>query len=438
MEEKTNKTNNPKKFIISSIKLNKYKFFPGETIEGKLTIIPNKDFQGNDNNILKITNISFHLAQNIIYNVSTLNFMNNLEEQKENNKQTTIKKELINFEHLKGYEIKEILEIPFQFIIPPMDDNSSQNFMPSFRFISPKLKCFIFHILSIKIPGESNFLYIIIFIRKLPNKLLDDKDNKKDSNNNEELETHIHKENIVKICKLFKAGKLNYKIKINKSLKYQDENIPIEIHLDLTDLKKVSVKSINISFIKSLTFKKNSRIYKETISEKMISILKDKKDIIIKDYIQINKEDFPDLSAEEFQKEYNQIINECDALNNDKNLYQNKMKNNFTPPIENELFKFEYLLDIVFNLSTLTKDNNIIIPIDFYDGDYNNINLLFPDNNNKDNSNSINNENNIIDIDNKEVNENNEIQKLIKEDNYNDFVIINTKDIINNLDENKK
>jgi hypothetical protein len=279
--------------------------------------------------------------------------------------------------------------------------------MPSFRFISPKLKCFIFHILSIKIPGESNFLYIIIFIRKLPNKVFDNKDNKKDNNNNEELETHIHKENIVKICNLFKAGKLSYKIKINKSLKYQDENIPIEIHLDETELKKVSVKSINISFIKSLTFKKNSRIYKETISEKMISILKDKKDITIKDYIQINKEDFPDLSVEEFQKEYNQIINECNALNNDKNLFQEKMKNNFTPPIENELFKFEYLLDIVFNLSTLTKDNNVIIPIDFYDGDYNTVNLLFQDKNNEDNSNSINNVNNISDIDNKEVNENN-------------------------------
>ncbi len=57
MENAINISNNQKKFIISLVKLNKYKFFPGETIEGKISIQSNKNIQSN--NALESTNISF-------------------------------------------------------------------------------------------------------------------------------------------------------------------------------------------------------------------------------------------------------------------------------------------------------------------------------------------------------------------------------------------
>ena len=436
MENTLNKSTNSKKYIISSLKLNKYKFFPGETIEGKITIQPNKNIPGNDNTTFENPNISFYLIQNIMTNVNEVNFVTNMVEPKEESRKYTIKKDLINFENLKGTEIKESLEIPFKFIIPPIENEnySFQYFMPSFRFVSSKIKCFIIHSLSINISGESNFRYVIIFIKKIPNKALCDKENNKDSNNNEKLETHIYKENIVKICNLIKVGKINYVIKINQFNKYEEEGIPIEINLDESELKKVRVKNVSITLRKFLTLKKSQRDYNEKISEKMISILKDEKNKIIKDFIQKNKDDFPDLPNVEIQKEYDKIINECKALDDNKNVYKNIMKNNFTPPTDNELFKFEYMLDIVFELSNLTKDNTIKIPIDFYDGGYNNLNLLFENNNNKGNS---NNDNNSININIKNNIEDNENEKNNKGDTDNGFVIMNKEDFQDIQDDKK-
>ena len=117
MENAINISNNQKKFIISLVKLNKYKFFPGETIEGKISIQSNKNIQSY--NALENTNISFSLNQNIIYNVNEFNFANNIEEKKEDNKLNTLKEISINQEDLKGNLLKFLLKSHFNFLFRP-------------------------------------------------------------------------------------------------------------------------------------------------------------------------------------------------------------------------------------------------------------------------------------------------------------------------------
>ena len=257
----SNNQKNQKKFIISLAKLNKYKFFPGETIKGKISIQSNKNIQSN--NALENTNISFSLNQNIIYNVNEFNFANNIEEKKEDNKLNTLKELSINQEYLKGNNFEVPFKIPFQFTIPPIQNNNISNFFPSLRFISPKLKCFIIHTLTIEIPGETNKCKENIFICKIPNKTMEQKDNNK--NNNENLERSIFKDEVVKLMKFFNAGKISYFIKIKNSFKYNCDNIPLEIHLNETELKKVKVKTINIFVEKVLTLTKSYRYFKEKL-----------------------------------------------------------------------------------------------------------------------------------------------------------------------------
>ena len=437
MENSNNITNNQKKFIISLIKLNKYKFFPGETIEGKISIQSNKNIQSN--NTLENTNISFSLKQNMIYKANEFNFAKDIEEKKEENKLNTIKELSINHEDLKGNNFEVPSEIPFQFPIPPIQNNNISNFFPSLRFISPKLKCFIIHTLTIEIPGETNKCKENIFIRKIPNKTMKQKDNNKD--NNENLERSIFKDEVVKLMKIFNSGKISYFIKIKNSFKYNCDNISLEIHLNETALKKVKVKNINIFVEKVLTLNNSYRFFKEKLSEKKISLLKDKKNTVIKEIIQVNQEEFPDLPIEEIQKKYKKIIDECNDIENNEYLFKEKMLFNFTPPIDTELFKVEYLVNVLFDFNNpVIEDKKIVIPIDLYDGDFDNLNISINNNNNDNNEEnifSINNENsnNIDNINDKNNNIiNNEINNNENDVKKSGFVVYETQDFLDIMD----
>ena len=169
--------------------------------------------------------------------------------------------------------------------------------------------------------------------------------------------------------KLFNAGRLNYFIKIKKSIQYNEENIPIEIHLDQTELKNLKVKKINLSLKKKLTLKKSARFFNEKISEKKISIINNTKNNVIKENVQFNIEDFPDLPIEEINKTYKNIINELEMIENNEKAIKKKKIYNFTPPIETEFFKLVYLIQIIFDLDNkLAENKKILNPIDFYDG----------------------------------------------------------------------
>ena len=150
---------------------------------------------------------------------------------------------------------------------------------------------------------------------------------------------------------------------------------------------------------------------------------------MIKENVQFNIEDFPDLPIEEINKSYKNIINELEMIENNEKAIKKKKIYNFTPPIETEFFKFVYLIQIIFDLDNkLAENKKILIPIDFYDGEYNKLNLNInlkaeEDGENKDNI--IYNENEINNIENENNNEG---------EMNNGFTIINTEDFIDIID----
>ncbi len=258
--------------------------------------------------------------------------------------------------------------------------------------------------------------------------------------NNENLQRSIFKDEVVKLMKFFNAGKISYFIKIKNSFKYNCDNIPLEIHLNETELKKVKVKTINIFVEKVLTLTKSYRYFKEKLSEKKIFLLKNKKNTIIKETTQVNQEEFPDFPVEEIQKKYKKIIDECNDIENNKDLYKEKMLFNFTPPIETEFFKVEYLVNVLFDFNNpLIEDKKIIIPIDLYDGDFDNLNVSINNNiddNDEENVFTINNKNsnNIDNINDKNNNIiNNEINNKENDVKKNEFVVYETQDFLDTM-----
>ena len=433
MEDKDNIINQKKRLEIS-MKLNKYEFFPSDTIEGNISIVPNSEILNNKE--LENINILFSLVQKIFYDVKEFNFAENNMEIKKDFKSSILIQKTINYANLKEFEIGEGYNIPFQISLLPLQSetsmpssnkNDNSNFYYSFRYISPDIKCMINYSLSIEICGESNKCSQNIFIKKIPNKILD-------KNINKENEIKIFKEDVVKKLKYFKAGKLNYFIKIKKHIKY-NEDIPLEIHLDETELNNLKVKSITFSLKKYITIKNCYKSYENTICKKKTLLLNPDKNKTINELIQVDKNEFNKIPNEELQKNFKKIIKECE----NNNLINNIMKYNFTPPIENEYFKCNYLLKVVFDLdSTLAGEKYLVIPIDFYDEDYDilNINNDNNDNNNDNNNNDINN----INIKNENnINQNNiNNENNLKNDICDDFTIIETEDFMDMIDGKKK
>lgn len=417
MNDIINETNH--KNLELSLNLNKIKIFPNEAIEGIITIKRIPEIM--NNKTLQNINISFVLNQKIYYRVEEFDFIKNKLDKKMENKSYTIDKQTINYD-LKDYDVDNDINIPFQITIPSAKNETSKNLLPSFRFISPKISCFIVHFLIIEVPGESNKTYKTIFIKKIPN----EKNN--NSNNKDVLDAHIFKEETIKKLVLFNIGKLNYFIKTKKTAKY-DEIIPIEIHIDETDLKKRKVKNLIISLLKRLSLKKSEKFYQSKILVKKIELLNENKNKVINESIQLSKEEFPDLPINEIKENVKELLNETEEFEDNESLIKTKMNLNFTPPIETEFFKLEYLIQIIFELdSNLVEEKKIVIPIDFYDGDFKSSDIDSLISNSKNENNNLD-EN---DLNNKNDNNLNEVNLL--NDINSDFTIITKEDFINTID----
>ena len=116
------------------------------------------------------------------------------------------------------------------------------------------------------------------------------------------------------------------------------------------------------------------------------------------------------------------------------------MKLNFTPPIDTEFFKFEYLVEIVFDLdSNLVEEKKLLIPIDFYDGDFNKLKIIEKKNSDEDslkiNDNNNNIDNNLENIN--IINENSINEMDLSNDIDSGFTIITKEDFIDLIDGKK-
>ena len=383
-----------KEYIIN-LEVNEYKFFPGEIIEGILNI------KATDNLINKyILNdiiIYFSLTEKISYYCEQLDYTYETISHFKENKTYLIHEITNNCDYLNGYSINYGLKIPFKFPIPKIDKNN--NLMPTFIFIEKNFQCYIIHQLNVEIKNKSNTFSIDIFIRKP--KLVT-------GNNN----VNIFRDEMIKKYFMFKIGKLSYYIETINSCNYSN-NLPVEIHLDQTDLKNIKIKSINLSINKTIFIKDINFSYKKIIFSKNINISDNLNNKQFKENIKINCE-FPEISKNIIEKQiYGNIgVNEIKSIR----------KYNYSPPLENLFFKCSYVLKIVLIFEAHLIQNRIVeIPIDYFDEGNNNLKGNF--------------EGNILEsCKEKEVNKNYENKLNILNDG---FIVLTKEEFINLIDGKK-
>ena len=221
-----------KKFKIF-LKINKFKYYPLEEIDGFIIIKNNQNLEFS--NILDSPEVCFTLTQKIAH-LCISNCIN----------VSKIDQQLYHYDKIKGADISGGLQIPIKYKIP---DITTPNFYPSFRFVSPDIKCIITHTLTIEIPFLSNKALFNLFIRKPPPK----ENNEENKNNNKDnIFKGVFGDEIIK--KLFtKMGRLSYYIKVKKSIYYKDK-LPVEINIDTGQLGNIIIESIILKIKKKYYF----------------------------------------------------------------------------------------------------------------------------------------------------------------------------------------
>lgn len=393
--EKIKKENNYKMEI--SLKLSNYKYSPSEEIEGELIIHPSKEIKLS--NILDTSEFYIIFEEKIAYQY----FVNS-------SKTFILDKKILKHKNNKDLDNRKTFKIPIKYKLP---DANTKNFHPTFRYFSESVKCIISHSISIELPFISNKSSVNIFIKKFP---LEGKINKN------ELDKIYFGDELIKKYFFFKAGIFSYYIKTKKSITYK-EKYPVEIHIDEGELGDIKLDSILINIKKQIYFYNEVNIFTDTLEE-----IYDSKKLIFNKYqnrinntiiesLKLPKNEFTPLSLLDIQK-----------------INLSKTNINFTPPVDNILFKCNYYLEINFCFNDkLIQDIIINLPIDYYDSEYN-INESDKETNEIDdiNENKINNKFNQIlnkEKNYKITNENNNKNKT-----YNGFIEITKEDLMKVID----
>lgn len=413
IQKDSGKIKNDYKYQIS-LKINKSKYSPSEEIEGILRIKPNEDCQMN--NLLEFNEFLLIFQEKIAYNYSEIK-----------SKIIILDKKILTMKERNNINDKTIFEFPIKYKLP---DLKTKDFYPTFRYFSNSIKCFISHSISIELPNKSNKCSVNIFIKKIPSENID---NEKNSN---ELNKTIFGDEFIKKHFSFKKRRLTYLIKTKNSINYK-EKLPVEIHIDERELENIRIESVIIKIKKNIYIYNDIHIYKNSLETtyniKKIVLNKNSKNNIINENLELPENEFIPITQHDIQR-----VN-----------FKNE-KYNFTPPVNNILFKCEYYLQIIFHFNSKLKDDKIIdIPIDYYDPQYNKNNEQFLENNLNNNDYIINDCDESIY---KEFNEifdkedNNNISNNINSSNdkkdgnknglneFNDFVEITKEDFINTID----
>ena len=328
MEKEDNKNNDSNFKYKITLKLNKYKYFPLEEIQGSIIIHQNK--QKETGKITDCSEIGFGLLEKIAHIYDT-NYMKILK----------IEDQIIPY-NLKGFDTSKDIVIPIKYKLPELKNQ----FYPSFRYYSPICKCIISHTLTAEIPFLSNKSRINIFIKK---------PEKKDNKNNEEYKFVFGDESVKFLFK--NVGKLSYYVKVKKSNPYKDK-IPVEIHLDTNVLRNLIIESINLKIKKRIYLldydgNNNGEIFEKDYDMKKM-IIKNLDNDVIKESLQLPEEEFVPITIKEIHKP---------SILEGGNY-------NFSPPVRTSLFVCEYIVIVYFIFKNkLIQNKSVRIPIDLYDND---------------------------------------------------------------------
>ena len=408
MNENDSKNNKNNCNLKLSLKLSKSKYTPSEEVQGFLLVKTNEN-ENNQNQLelddfLQSGEFQIIFQEKIAYNYS------------ENKSQIYIlDKKPLKFNENEIIKDKNSAKISIKYKLP---DETLNNFYPTFRYFSNSIKCIITHSIQVELPLKSKKISVNIFIRKLPKEKIDDK--------KDELDKVVFKDETIKKYNLFNKGRLAYLIKTKKGINYK-EKLPVEIHIDERELDTIKIESITMNIKKNIYLYNDIHVYNNSLetsfNKRKIYLNKNEKNNIIKENFELPKTEFISLSQNDIQK-----LNYTDETFN------------FTPPVDNILFKCEYCLQVILNFnSKLMKTKIIDIPIDYYEIKKNNCGAE-----QNEVEHNIINDNDGSDIEfneifGKENNDKNNDKIIEKIDNdINDFTEITKKDFINAIDGKEK
>ena len=252
------------------IYLNKFTFFPGETIKGFIEVSPKED----DSPELKtLNNIKLYYA--IIHkecwknnnsknkeNPKDINTININNDDDFDNFQSNIifsKKEIYNVDNILNKDSKNIIKIPFKMKIP-------LETKPSFEYI-PKSKlsdsyCYSRIYLDIEIPEYLNKKEILIFIQKIPSPLKSDLT----------ISKYITKK---KLGFIGSGSNINFQGSYPKNYYGFNEICPLNISLDIFGSKE-NVNGIEFALKRKISLMKSkSKVAEEYVDDLWQSNMKE-------------------------------------------------------------------------------------------------------------------------------------------------------------------
>ena len=319
-----------------NITLKEYILFPGTKIEGAIELIPKNDMK-----IQKEQKILFKLTQFQKYEFLTQNYKDEIQESSDSKEILIIDKNITKA--FSNEYLKKKTKIEFCINLPA-DEN--KYFYPTFEFRKNDINIFIRHLLTIELPdlGVANSTGIIIL--KLPEK----------QNMNIKKDSNIYIDKKIKNF-LISDGKFSCGIRIKKLSFSFDEEIPIKLDIDSSEL--IDLKIENIEFIlQKKIFIKSCIDYKyfNLKEERMIVACKkyegaevQKKNFQLLEKLKLNKSGIPDFS--EIIKERFTKFNEHFTERDDQRMILN-------PSVNTDLFGCEYKIkiNIHFNHYDINKD----------------------------------------------------------------------------------
>ena len=244
----------------------------------------------------------------------------------------------------------KILFKDIEFEVP---SSSNSLLFPTFEYRKSKTNLFVRHLLTVEMPGFEVMQSVGVIICKLPEKIY--KIEKKNSNifKDEDVNTFFGLKN---------EGKLSYNISLKKQVYNPNEEIPINISINSSELKYLNIESIETIFQKKIIifgFPLNTE-EKEILDKKSFKNIKsDQKIIKFNTQLKIENKNIPELSQTEIKK---YSVFDKNFIKRDDNRTQ------LTPSMEGDLFKCEYKIKIKIVFDNIyRKTINEFFIIDIYD-----------------------------------------------------------------------
>ena len=284
-----------------------------------------------------------------------LNQFEKCEFKKENNEDSSREKESLllkkNFiKHLPDVINKKILFKDIEFEVR---SSHKEVLIPTFEFRKKETNLFVRHLLTVEMPGFEVMESVGVVICKMPDKIY--KIEKKNSNIFKDVD-------ITTFFGLKNEGKLSYNISLKKQVYNPNEEIPINISINTTELKNLNIECIETILQKKIQIF-SFPLYieeKDILDKKSIKNFKSNRKIIkINTELKFDNKDIPELTEKEIEKYSNFDENFKERDDN---------RTQLTPSMEGTLFKCEYKvkINIIFD-NIYRKTINEFFIIDIYD-----------------------------------------------------------------------